>query len=115
MVMVAATAPMASTKRPCTRSLRLSGLSVRLPSVRAAAATLSAVGMTRTKNSTFTSTRIRFWVISDFSPARRTSIRSVFMLTSVTSCTIGKTNAPPPMTTFSPPRPVRTKERSFDE
>ena len=113
--MVAAIAPIASTKRPCTSSRRLSGSSVRLPSVRAAAATDSAVGITRMKNSTFTSMRIRLRVISDFSPARRTSMRSVFMLTSVMSCTIGSTSAPPPITTFSPPKPVRTNDRSFDE
>ena len=62
-----------------------------------------------------TSMRMRFFVIKDFSPARRTSMRKVFMLTSVMSCTIGSTNAPPPITAFSPPQPVRTKDRSFEE
>ena len=37
------------------------------------------------------------------------------MLTGITSCTIGSTNAPPPSTTFCPPSPVRTKLRSFDD
>jgi hypothetical protein len=88
---------------------------VHVPSVRAAAATAGAVGITRTKNSTVTSTRMRLRVINALSLARRTSMRRVFMLTSVTSCTIGSTSAPPPMITRSPPKPVRTKDRSFDE
>ena len=37
------------------------------------------------------------------------------MLTGITSCTIGSTNAPPFITTFWPPRPVRTNARSFEE
>ena len=37
------------------------------------------------------------------------------MLTGITSWTIGSTNAPPFITTFCPPRPVRTNARSFDE
>ena len=37
------------------------------------------------------------------------------MLTGTTSCTIGSTNAPPFMTTFWPPRPVRTNARSFED
>ena len=37
------------------------------------------------------------------------------MLTGITSWTIGSTSAPPFITTFWPPRPVRTNARSFDE
>src|SRR6266478_5544847 len=58
---------------------------------------------------------MRSLVISALSRPRETSSRSVFMLTGTTSWTIGSTKAPPFITTFWPPRPVRTKERSFDE
>src|SRR5262245_8979440 len=37
------------------------------------------------------------------------------MLTGTTSWTIGSTKAPPFITTFCPPRPVRTNARSFDD
>ena len=37
------------------------------------------------------------------------------MFTGITSWTIGSTSAPPFMTTFCPPRPVRTNARSLDE
>src|SRR5262245_41499122 len=37
------------------------------------------------------------------------------MLTGTTSWTIGSTKAPPFITTFCPPRPVRTNARSFEE
>ena len=37
------------------------------------------------------------------------------MLTGTTSWTIGSTKAPPFITTFWPPRPVRTKARSFED
>jgi len=43
---------------------------------------------------------MRFLVMSAESRPRRTSRRSVFMFTGVTSWTIGSTNAPPLMTTF---------------
>ena len=36
------------------------------------------------------------------------------MFTGITSWTIGSTKAPPSSTTFCPPRPVRTNERSFE-
>ena len=58
---------------------------------------------------------MRSRVISALSRPRETSSRSVFMLTGMTSCTIGSTKAPPFITTFWPPRPVRTKARSLDE
>src|SRR6266850_3168894 len=58
---------------------------------------------------------MRSLVISALSRPRETSSRSVFMLTGTTSWTIGSTKAPPFITTFWPPRPVRTKARSFDE
>src|SRR5262245_24460523 len=54
-------------------------------------------------------------VISALSRPRDTSSRSVFMLTGTTSWAIGTTKAPPFMTTFCPPRPVRTNARSFEE
>src|SRR3984893_8172475 len=54
-------------------------------------------------------------VISALSRPRETSRRRVFMLTGTTSWTIGSTKAPPFITTFWPPRPVRTKARSFEE
>ena len=56
---------------------------------------------------------MRSLVISALSRPRATSSRSVFMLTGITSCTIGSTKAPPSSTTFWPPRPVRTKARSL--
>jgi hypothetical protein len=37
------------------------------------------------------------------------------MLTGTTSWTMGSTKAPPFITTFWPPSPVRTKARSLDE
>ena len=37
------------------------------------------------------------------------------MLTGTTSWTIGSTSAPPFITTFWPPRPVRTNARSLEE
>ena len=37
------------------------------------------------------------------------------MLTGMTSWMIGSTRAPPFITTFWPPKPVRTKAVSFDE
>ncbi len=37
------------------------------------------------------------------------------MFTGVTSWMIGSTKAPPLITTFSPKRPVLTKDTSFDE
>src|SRR5262245_31012436 len=58
---------------------------------------------------------MRSRVISALSRPRATSRRSVFMLTGMTSCTIGSTKAPPFMTTFWPARRVRTKALSFDE
>ena len=58
---------------------------------------------------------MRSCVMIALSRPRATSSRSVFMLTGTTSCTIGSTNAPPFMTTFWPPRPVRTNARSFEE
>src|SRR5262245_29357824 len=58
---------------------------------------------------------MRSLVMRALSRPRETSRRSVFMLTGTTSCTIGSTKAPPFMTTFWPPRPVRTKARSLDE
>src|SRR4051812_40793444 len=59
--------------------------------------------------------RMRFLVISADSRPRRTSRRSVFMLTGITSWMIGSTKAPPFSKTRWPPKPVRTKEISFDE
>ena len=58
---------------------------------------------------------MRSLVIRALSRPRATSSRSVFMLTGTTSWTIGSTKAPPFITTFWPPRPVRTKARSFEE
>ena len=58
---------------------------------------------------------MRSLVISALSRPRETSRRSVFMLTGTTSWTIGSTKAPPFITTFWPPRPVRTKARSLEE
>src|ERR1700687_4939543 len=58
---------------------------------------------------------MRSLVISALSRPRETSRRSVFMLTGTTSWTIGSTKAPPFITTFWPPRPVRTKARSSEE
>src|SRR5262245_1972854 len=57
---------------------------------------------------------MRSLVMSALSRPRATSSRSVFMLTGITSCTIGRTSAPPPSTTLVPPSPVRTKLRSFE-
>ena len=37
------------------------------------------------------------------------------MRTTVMACTIGITKAPPPITTRSPPRPVRMNDSSFEE
>ena len=37
------------------------------------------------------------------------------MLTGIVSCSTGNTSAPPFITTFSPPSPVRMNARSFDE
>ncbi len=54
-------------------------------------------------------------VISAVVCPRRTSIRITFMLTGVISCRTGMTKAPPLMTTFSPPKPVRTKAVSLVE
>ena len=75
----------------------------------------SLVGTTRTKNATTTSTRMRSLVNSESLPKRVTSSLSVFMLTRIVSWNTGNTSAPPSITTFWPPRPVRTNERSFDE
>ncbi len=61
------------------------------------------------------STRIRSRVISASSLARVTASRSTFMFTGVTSWMKGSTKAPPLITTFSPIRPVRTKETSFED
>ena len=58
---------------------------------------------------------MRSLVISARSRPRVTSSRSVFMLTGITSWTIGSTKAPPFITTFWPPRPVRTNARSLEE
>ncbi len=58
---------------------------------------------------------MRSRVISALSRPRETSSRSVFMLTGMTSCTMGSTKAPPFITTFWPARPVRTKARSLEE
>src|SRR5262249_30553966 len=58
---------------------------------------------------------MRSRVIKALSRPRATSRRSVFMLTGMTSCTMGSTKAPPFITTFCPPRPVRTNARSFEE
>ena len=43
-----------------------------------------------------------------------TSSFNVFMLTGITSWKIGSTTAPPSMTTFWPPKPVRTNARSLE-
>ncbi len=58
---------------------------------------------------------MRSLVMRALSRPRDTSSRSVFMFTGTTSWTIGSTKAPPFITTFWPPRPVRTKARSFEE
>ena len=91
------------------------GSCVRAPKVRAAVETPSLVAITRTKNSATISTRILLRVISDCSPIRRISTGMAFMLTTVMSWMIGITRAPPPITTRSPPDPVRTKLWSLDE
>ena len=62
-----------------------------------------------------TSTRIRSRVISAWSAARLTSRRKVFMFTGIISCNTGRTIAPPFKITFSPPKPVRTKDTSLLE
>ena len=62
-----------------------------------------------------TSTRMRFLVISAPLSRRATSMRITFMLTGVISCSTGMTKAPPLTTTFSPPKPVRTKAVSLVE
>ena len=54
-------------------------------------------------------------MISASSLSRTTSSPTTFMLTGVVSWMMGSTKAPPLMTTFSPPRPVRTKETSLLE
>ncbi len=58
---------------------------------------------------------MRSLVMSARSRPRVTARRSVFMFTGITSWTIGSTSAPPLTTTFCPPKPVRTKARSFEE
>ena len=60
------------------------------------------------------STRMRSLVMRLSALLRITSSFSVFMLTGMTSWKTGSTTAPPSFTTFCPPRPVRTKDRSFD-
>src|SRR5262245_16351180 len=58
---------------------------------------------------------MRSFVMSARSRPRDTSSRNVFMLTGITAWTIGSTKAPPFITTFCPPSPVRTNARSLDE
>ena len=58
---------------------------------------------------------MRSRVISALASPRRTSMRMTFMLTGVISCSTGMTKAPPLMTTFSPPKPVRTNAVSLVE
>lgn len=79
----------------------------------AAATTAAGSAAPRRQNSAIMSTRMRSSVISALSRPRLTSSRSVVMFTGITSCTIGSTKAPPSRTTFCPPRPVRTKARSW--
>ena len=76
---------------------------------------LRSVGITRTKNATTTSTRMRSLVKRLSLPERCTSSLRVFMFTQMSSWKTGSFTAPPSMTTFWPPRPVRTNERSFEE
>src|SRR5580704_6573477 len=51
---------------------------------------------------------MRFLVMRPCVSRRDTSIRITFMPTGVISCRTGTTNAPPLMTTFTPPKPVRS-------
>ena len=115
IVIVDAMADIASTNRPWTISFSAAGFWVRSPRVRAAVETPASVGTTRTKNSAMMSMRILFLVIRDCSPSLRISTGIAFMSTRVMSWTIGMISAPPPITTRSPPRPVRTKDWSLDE
>jgi hypothetical protein len=50
---------------------------------------------------------MRSSVISDFGPARTTSMRIVRMLISSTLCRNGSARQPPDSTIFWPPKPVR--------
>src|SRR5688572_13937783 len=115
IVIATAAARRASTNLSSTSCESCSGSMVRTPSVCAAFAMPSLVGTTRTKKATTTSTRMRSLVNSESLPERVTSSLSVFMLTRIVSWKTGNTSAPPSMTIFWPPRPVRTKARSFDE
>src|SRR5688572_13023645 len=115
VVSVTAATRSASTNLSSTSCESCSGSMVRTPSVCAALAMPSLVGTTRTKNATTTSTRMRSLVNSESLPERVTSSFRVFMLTRIVSWKTGNTSAPPSMTIFWPPRPVRTKARSFDE
>ena len=103
------------TNFPSSNSLKPSSCVTRRPSVVAAADTPSGLELTRTKKSASISTRTRSRVISAFSFSRTTRRRCTVISTGVTSWTIGSTRAPPLMTTFSPPRPVRTNDTSLVE
>ena len=115
IVIEAATEAIASMNRPWITSFSAMASCVRAPSVRAAVDTPSSVATTRTKNSVVMSIRILFLVISDCSPCRLISMGTAFMFATVMSWMIGITSAPPPMTTRSPPEPVRTKLWSLEE
>ena len=110
-----ATERSALTNFPERRSASRSGSRVRRPRVDAAAATASRSWTTRTKNSASMSTRIRSRVMTASSRSRETAIRTTLRLTGVTWWMIGRTRAPPSMTTVSPPNPVRTKASSLVE
>ena len=114
IVIVAAVERSASTNLSSTSSFNASGCSVRWPSVWAALAMPSWLGITRTKNAATISTRMRSLVMRLSALLRITSSFKVFMLTGMTSWKIGSTIAPPSLTTFCPPNPVRTNDRSFD-
>src|SRR5579875_1303050 len=58
---------------------------------------------------------MRSLVMSASARLRTTCMRSTFILTGVTSWMNGKTKAPLLITTFSPNKPVRTNDTSFDE
>ena len=109
IVIDAATVDIASISFPWMTSFKAVGSWVRAPRVRAAVRTPSLDSITRTENSVTRSILILFFVMRDCSPCRRISIGTAFMFTTVMSWMIGMTNAPPPITTRSPPDPVLTK------
>ena len=114
MVICDAVARRASTNLSSISTRKSSGDSVRCPNVCAAVAIPSTDGFTRTKKATTTSTRIRSLVMRLSTVERLTSSLRVFMLIGIISWKMGMTIAPPLITTFCPPSPVRTNACSAD-